>query len=754
MSQLPVLGIIAVLSVSSDAMESGPLETVPLVMQSVLLGHPGGFPTGEGDPGSFVPDGWDSDGVLILGHIPIGDFPGNNSLANDCWGYVSPSGREYALIGLENGVAVVEITDPVHPVIVEFVLGPNSLWHDVKVIGDWAYAVSEGGSGIQVIDLREVDNGIVTSPGNVASGASHNIAANPDTGHLYRCGGGQTGLRIYEVNTDPASPRFVGAWNDYYVHDAQVVTWQRSGQWEGREIAFTLGGLDTGFTDTRLRIVDVTDPANPVILGSVAHPQRAYAHQGWLSEDQRYFYLNDELDERDFGFTTRTRVIDVEDLSNPVYTAEFTNGSRAIDHNCYTHNGLIFEANYRSGLRIFDATDPLAPVEVAYLDTFPADDLPEFDGAWSTYPYFPSGSVIISDMQQGLVIIRAIPNRLEFNFTLEIPEFFDPAGESFEFIVEEINSITLDPATVRLYIDQGDGAVEIPATALGDNTFAVLSGSLSCDSAATYWFSADSTTGETFSFPPLGEDDPGEAVVSSGQTIVFNDNFETDTGWTVQDFGGLTTGTWERAVPAGGGNRGDPPTDFDGSGRCYVTDNRNDEDIDGGSTILTSPAMDATGGDALLTYARWYSNTFGADPANDIFVIEISNDDGQSWIELETVGPTGGDVSGGWFAISLFVNDFFETPSANVRVRFNASDLDSASVVEAGVDAVAITIIECEDAGCRADIDGNGTLDADDFFAYLDLFAAGDDRADFDDDGDIDADDFFTFLDAFVAGCD
>ncbi len=747
-------GCAVAIFVGATATASGPLETVPIAIQSSLLSHPGGFPTGAGNPGSFVPDGWDADGVLILGHIPIVDFPGNNSLANDCWGYVSPAGREYALLGLENGIAVVEITDPVRPEIVEFVLGPNSLWHDVKVIGDWAYAVSEGGSGIRVLDLRQVDAGIVTTPGNVANGATHNIAANPDSGRLYRCGGGANGLRIYEVNTNPASPRFVGEWNDFYVHDAQIVTWEADGPWQGREIAFALGGLDTGFTDTRLRIVDVTDASNPVMLGSVAHPQRSYAHQGWLSEDRRYFYLNDELDESNFGFSTRTRVIDVQDLANPTYVTQFTNGSNAIDHNCYTHNGLLFEANYRSGLRIFDASDPLAPVEVAHLDTFPADDQPEFDGAWSTFPYFPSGNVIISDMQQGLVIVRPIPNRLEFNFTLAIPEFFEPAGETFEFIVEEINTIDLDPATVRLVVDQGDGPVEIAATPQGGNAFSVSTGTLSCDAEVSYWFSADSTDGQTFSFPGLGQDDPAFALVSSGQIVAFEDNFETDTGWSVQNFGGITAGQWERGIPNGGGDRGDPPTDFDGSGRCYVTENRNDEDIDGGSTILTSPAMDATGGDALLTYARWYSNTFGADPANDIFVIEISNDDGQNWTNLETVGPTGGEVSGGWFVTSVFVNDFFQTPSDRVRVRFNASDLNSGSVVEAGIDAVAITIIECEDAGCTADIDGNGTLDADDFFAYLDLFTAGDDRADLDEDGDADADDFFAYLDAFANGCD
>ena len=725
-------------------------QTGLVALQGAIWGHPGGYPTGEGFPGSFVPDDWPAEGVLILGHLPLNAFPGNNSIGNDCWGYVSPSGREYALMGLENGIAVVEITDPINPTIVSFVQGPNSLWHDVKVIGDWAYAVSEGGGGIQVIDLRQVDQGIVTSPGSVGNGSSHNIIANPDTGRLYRTGGS---LRIYEVNSNPASPRFIGSWSDYYTHDGQVVTWQRPGPFQGHELAFCLGGLDSGWTDTRLRIVDVTDPSNPVLIGSVQYPQRAYAHQGWLSEDQRYFYINDELDEDSFGFTTRTRVVDVDDPSNPVYLGHFTSGVPAIDHNCYTHNGFLFEANYRSGLRIFDLTDPVNPTQVAYLDTSPADDQPAFDGAWSTYPYYPSGNVIISDIQQGLVIARPIPNRLEYTFISQIPEFFDPAGETFTFIIDEVNNITLDPASVTLTIDQGAGPVEIPATEIAPNTFQVDTGILSCDSEVAYWFSASSTEGDTFYYPILGDRQPATAIVSSAQTLSFDDDLEPDQGWTVTNSQGLATGAWERAVPAGGGDRGDPPTDFDGSGRCYVTDNRDGEDVDGGSTTLTSPPMDATGGTALLTYARWYSNTFGADPANDTFVIEISNNNGQTWTELETVGPTGGEVSGGWFTTSVFVNDFFNTPSDQVRVRFIASDLGDGSVVEAAVDAVSISIIECEDAGCPADIDGNGTLDADDFFAFLDLFAAGDPRADITGNGIIDANDFFAYLDLFVAGC-
>tara|TARA_B100000959_G_scaffold20281_1_gene19581 strand:+ start:1 stop:1377 length:1377 start_codon:yes stop_codon:yes gene_type:complete len=209
-------------------------------------------------------------------------------------------------------------------------------------------------------------------------------------------------MYIYSL-ANPAAPVQVGSWTDRYIHDAQVVTYT-DGPYAGRQIAFCCGGFSGGWNDTGLTIVDVTNKSNPFVVGQSYYSGAQYSHQGWLSEDRTLFYLNDELDEQYNGTLTTTRVLNVEDLSNPHLVSTFTSGSTSIDHNLYTHNGMIFEANYRSGLRVFDASNPTNPVQYGYFDTYPSNDNASFNGLWNVYPYFPSGTVIGSDLESGLFV--------------------------------------------------------------------------------------------------------------------------------------------------------------------------------------------------------------------------------------------------------------------------------------------------------------------------------------------------------------
>ena len=359
--------------------------------------HP---PTKLGSGGTF-----DASGVTLLSRIPVEAFPGSNAAANDLWGYVSPSGREYALMGLQNGTAFVEVTDPEAPVIVGFIPHAATCCSDIKVYLQYAYVVLEAPGGLQTIDLSNIDAGLVTLAdtfgASILTGV-HNIAINEESGYAYLCGGvnaiSDGGLYVVDL-ADPVNPAFAGAWSDTFVHDAQVVTYT-DGPFSGKEIAFayTAG-------DAQLSIIDVTNKSAMTVIGSTTYPNAAYAHQGCLSEDRQHVYLNDEGDEITSGIPTTTYVIDVGDLTQPTFVTSFSNGLSSIDHNLVVRENFIFEANYTSGLRIYNAANPFLIEEVGYFDTYPADDLPGFMGAWSAYAGLPSGNIIVSDIQSGLFVL-------------------------------------------------------------------------------------------------------------------------------------------------------------------------------------------------------------------------------------------------------------------------------------------------------------------------------------------------------------
>ena len=310
------------------------------------------------------------------------------------------------------------MTDPASPVY----LGElpthgafGSDWRDIKVHDDHAYIVSEARNhGMQVFDLTQL---LTVSGGPITFGetahynkvaSAHNIVINEGSGFAYIVGASgksscSGGLHMVDL-ANPTSPAFAGCYSDDgYTHDAQCVLYTGpDGQHSGREICLA-SNEDT------VTIVDVTDKANPTQLSRTAYTGNEYTHQGWLTEDQRYFLVDDELDEANGVVgNTRTLIFDVTDLDGPTLVAEHAGVTTSIDHNQYVKGNLSFQANYRSGLRILDISDVANGnlVEVGFFDVWPDDDLPAFNGAWSNYPYFPSGIVVVSGIEQGLFVLQ------------------------------------------------------------------------------------------------------------------------------------------------------------------------------------------------------------------------------------------------------------------------------------------------------------------------------------------------------------
>ncbi len=662
--------------------------------------------------------------VILKSRLSLAEL-GTAATGNDCWGYTSPSGREYALMGTSNALTVVEVTDPANPVILGSIPHQDSPWSDEKVFGHYAYVVNESGGGVQIVDLSAVDEGVVTLAATFNTtgiNTNHNIAINEDSGFAYLCGsaGLGRGLVILDL-TDPLAPFIAGTYPAVYVHDAEVVSYTE-GPYAGREIAYCAVGA------TGLDIVDVTDKANVFRVSRRTYPGLRYCHQAWLDKDAQLLYVNDELDENQGTVaTTTTRVFDVQDIAAPLLVGSFTTGLPSTDHNLYVKNGFIYEANYRSGLRIFDARgNPTQPEPVGWFDTYPIDDGRGFDGAWSVYPFFPSGTVILSDIQGGLFVfdtsfVEMGGAPLSFEIIGGVPDIVQPEGGIVDVSIEGVGGESLSTVTApRMLVDRGEGFEAAPLEDQGDGVYRGQFPTLECGDVVRYYFEAEDGAGITVRNPLSAPLISHRAHVATLQLAPFADDFEIEQGWIIGAPGDdATTGVWERVAP--NSTNAQPGVDNpQGLGTlCYVTENGqpggpvSEADVDNGVTTLTSPLMDATGGDAFIKYARWYSNNRGASANIDSMPVLISNDDGASWTLIEDVNEN----LEAWVTKEFRVSDFVE-PTNLMRVRFIARDLPPGSIVEAGVDDVRIIVRSCG-ALVGADLDGDGAVGAADLALML-----------------------------------
>lgn len=302
----------------------------------------------------------------------------------------------------------------------------NSMWSDAKVVGDHAVIVSEaGGHGMQVFDMKTLLTADPKPPKTYGKedlnslfkgwGNCHNVIVNEKTKTAFCGGDSKCSGKLHAVNlSDPKNPNDDGCVRSHsYSLDAECVIYDGiDRKFNGREICF-------GYNEKQLVISDITDRASPKQLSTMTYKGLGYTHQGWLAtKDMRYLLMGDELHERMPGPKaghTATYIVDVKDLTKPVVTGIYHSPHKAIDHNLYVIDGLAYMSNYNTGLRIVNvssiAQDPTGAgfKEILSFDVYPEDDAKEelgFVGAWSVYPFFKSGHILINSIERGVFSVK------------------------------------------------------------------------------------------------------------------------------------------------------------------------------------------------------------------------------------------------------------------------------------------------------------------------------------------------------------
>ncbi|MBR08163.1 MAG: hypothetical protein CMP48_10795 [Rickettsiales bacterium] len=408
--------------------------------------------------------------ITLLAHMEPSELEAvehNSFWLNDIWGWTDPeTDKEYALVGLKDGVAFVDVSTPTNPVFLGKLPEPNtannrnsrtsevqhgkSTWRDIKTYKNYALIVSDlnAAHGMQIFDLTKLRD--INSPQTFEQdahyqgfGSAHNIVINEDTGHAFAVGissGGTTcsgGLHIIDIN-EPLNPTFIGCFSeDNYTHDAQCVTYY------GTDTDYQDKAVCFNSNENTLTIVNLEDPENPEMISRTGYDNARYSHQGWLTEDHRFFLMNDELDEDQFGHNAKTLIWDIEDLDNPLLIGSYYNNEPSIDHNLYTRDDMVFESNYWSGLRVLSSENIQSGElrEIASFDTYPEGDGIHFGGTWSNYPYFSSGTIIVSDMNNGLFILKL---DLSEDPIIQMPVSLNEcSGNGYEFTMESTDGLDL-----------------------------------------------------------------------------------------------------------------------------------------------------------------------------------------------------------------------------------------------------------------------------------------------------------------------
>lgn len=330
--------------------------------------------------------------IALLGHLDYHALRGSD--LSNLWGYADEEGNEYALVGVNGtlpntgGLSVVDVTDPTDPHEIAFVPSAPSAWREIKVWNDHAYITTEAQAGLLIVDLSPLPQS-TTLPSTVFHGngwiTSHSLFID-EHGRLYIHGAnrGNGGVIMYDLTQDPMAPMEVGIFDTWYCHDSFA-----------RGDTLYAAHINNGF----FSIVDVSDPAAPVLLGTQPTPN-TFTHNCWLDDTGQYLFTTDEQPD---SYVAAYDVSDPTDIRE-VDRLQSDAGSNTIPHNTYWLHDFLVTSYYTYGVVIYDATRPGDLIETGHYDTSPFMGA-GFHGAWGVYPFLPSGNLVVSDIEGGLYVL-------------------------------------------------------------------------------------------------------------------------------------------------------------------------------------------------------------------------------------------------------------------------------------------------------------------------------------------------------------
>ncbi|MGB1205093.1 MAG: choice-of-anchor B family protein [Chitinophagales bacterium] len=669
-----------------------------------------------------------------------------SSEMSDIWGY-AVDGNEYALVTTEDETSIVNVTNPDNPIEVFNVAGPNTFWRDPKTHGTFAYITNEAGGGLQIIDMSALPNGNITNDdvsywtggnyqgSNVSFSTAHNIFVDEfGVGYIVGANYGVGGMIIVDLVANPTNPPILGIYNERYVHDIYV-----------RDNIAWAAEINNGV----FSVVEVSDKNNPLVL-AIENTSSGASHNIWLSDDGNYVFTTDEVnnanidafDVSDLGDIQETDRFQSSPGSNVMPHNVFVYGN-FLTISYYRDGAVIADATYPNKIIEVGNYDTSPNFSgggfngcwgvYPYLPSgnLLATDIEE--GLYVLTPTYQGACFLqgnITDGNTGAAISNANITINENSSGNTTSEF----GGSYLTGVADAGTYTVTIEKAGYYsqtvaVNLTNGTTETLNIALTMPVPVTITGQIneqggSGISDAVLFFinngnitSVQTNTSGAFSTSMIGENTLYDIFVgkwgyisqvaenvtfdNNNTTIDFTlqsgyyDDFTLDFGWTIN--GDATAGIWERDIPFGTSNNGffsNPNVDSnsDLGDYCYVTGNAESnsagtDDVDGGSTILTSPIFDLTSYDnAEISYERWFANSGGDTTADDELLIKLTN--GSTTVTVETINSNDANLSQ-WVASSILVNDFI-TPTANMQLIVETGDLGNGHLVEAGLDKLEI----------------------------------------------------------------